>query len=305
MRLFVVCGSPPESSRAVVAADQDRRPSRPGPDCPRRRRRVRAAPRALSHRDLEHELAVLLAGLEPRCASWTSSSGRTESTSGRMRPCAKSRVTARNSESLAIVEPSTSSCFQKIRCRPRGRVPARRRTRQHEAPAAAERLDRRRPGVGADVLVDDVDAAPARDLPDGRQHVVAAVVDGRDRAALARDREHVVARGRRDHARPERRGERDGGAADAGAGAPHEHPLARLQARARHQHAPGGREHERIGGRLGEAQRLGLRVEVARRARRSSRHACPARARRARRSARTATAGRAGRPRRRRRRGPG
>ena len=73
--------------------------------------------------DLEHELAVLLAGLEPPLRPRTSSSGRTESTSGRMRPWSKSRVTARNSESLAIVEPSTSSCFQKMRCSRAGGLP--------------------------------------------------------------------------------------------------------------------------------------------------------------------------------------
>ena len=125
------------------------------------------------------------------------------------------------------------------------------------------------------------------------------------RAALARDREHVVARGRRDHARPERRGERDGRAADARPGAPHEHPFAGLQARAGHQHAPGGGEHERVGRGLGEAQRLGLRVEVAHGhdavVGMGARQVLAEHAR----SARTATAGRAGRPRRRRRRCPG
>ena len=123
------------------------------------------------------------------------------------------------------------------------------------------------------------------------------------RAALARDRQHLVARGRRDHARPERRGERDGGAADAGAGAPHEHPLARAagvpasSACARPSRTRAGRPQPR---RSSAARASGGGCA---RARRSSRRACPARARRALRSARTATAGRAGRPRSRRRRG--
>ncbi len=202
----------------VLAADEDHGPAARARDCRRRRRRGRAAPPAVPAAsgigDLEHELAVLLGRPRAgRCASRTSSSGRTESTSGRMRPCAKRRVTARNSESLAIVEPSTSSCFQKMRWRRAGGLPPVVAPVEHEPPAAAERLDRGRPGVGADMLVDDVGAAPPRQLAHGREHVVAAMVDRRVAPRSRATASTLVARGGRDHARAERGGERHGRAA--------------------------------------------------------------------------------------------
>ena len=307
MRLFVVCGSPPESSRRCSPLTRTTaQPPGPGlPETAPSGTSSTSGPRPQPSAICEHELAVLLAGLEPplRRLHVLERPHRVDE-----RPDAPLREEARDGAELRVAGHRRAEHVELLpedAVQARGRIAARRRARDHEAPAAAQRLDRGRPGVGADVLVDDVGAAAARQLPHRREHVVAAVVDGRVRASLARDGQHLVARGRRDHARPERRGERHGGAADARAGAPHEDPLAGLQARARHQHAPGGGEHERIGGGLGEAQRLGLRVQVAHghdavvgvRAR--------AGARRAPRSARTATAGRAGRPRRRRRRCPG
>src|SRR3954453_1329138 len=239
MRLFVVCGSPPESSlRWSPLTRMTAQP--PGPGL------LETAPSGTSStsgpsgiRDLEHELAVLPARLEPalRLLDVLERPHRIDE-----RPDAALREEAGDRAELRVARHRRAEDVELLPedpVQPGRRVPAGRRAGQHEAPAAAERLDRGRPGVGADVLVDPLDATPAGDVLDGREDVVAAVVDGRDRAALARDRQHVVARGGRDHARPERRGERDGGAADTRAGAPYEHPFARLEACARHQHAPG------------------------------------------------------------------
>src|SRR3954469_11425658 len=70
MRLFVVCGSPPESSRRCSPLTR-MTAQPPGPGLPETAPSGTsstsgpAAAAASGIRDLEHELAVLLAGLEP------------------------------------------------------------------------------------------------------------------------------------------------------------------------------------------------------------------------------------------------
>jgi hypothetical protein len=117
----------------------------------------------------------------------------------------------------------------------------------------------------ADVLDHDVGTASAGRLLHGFLHVAGGVVHRRVGAELARTSELRVARGGHDHAGPERLGDRERSGRDTAADPPREHPLALLQAGARHEHPVGGLEDERKRRRLLEAQAVGDRVDVRRR----------------------------------------
>ena len=75
-------------------------------------------------------------------------------------------------------------------------------------------------------------------------------------AQFARFRHFLLAAGRGDHAALKKLGHLDGRRSHAARGRQHQHVLAGLQLRARHQHVPCGQEHQRHGGGLFEAQRV-------------------------------------------------
>src|SRR5581483_6764724 len=146
-----------------------------------------------------------------------------------------------------------------------GRVRAARRTAHRDPAFARGDVEGRPPRRLADVLDDDVRAAPAGRLLDGRLHVARRVVDDRVGAELAGTLELRVARRGHDHPRAERLRDRERGRRDAAADAPREHPLAGLEARARDEHPVGRLEHERECRGLLERQAAGDRVDVRRR----------------------------------------
>ena len=96
-------------------------------------------------------------------------------------------------------------------------------------------------------------------------HVLLAAVDGVLRPQLARDLQLVVPVRHRDGLSVEQLADLDRHRSQAAARAPHQHKVARLNLRPRHQHAPRGEEHQRHRRRLLPAELLRLRHNVERR----------------------------------------
>src|SRR5581483_4071743 len=235
---------------------------------PPRRDGSRAPPRpgapGFAPSDREDDLAELLAGLEPPVGVGDLRE-REHAVDDRPRLPGLDQLAHgaevlrhphRRAEHRQLLPPDAVQRRRRVR-------PGRRAAHDH-APFGPRGVERALRGRLADVVDDDVRPAAGR-LLHRRDDVVASVVDGDVRPCGAGQLELLVARRRHDHVCPERLGEHQRRGRDAAADAPDEHPLARLETRARREHPVGGLEDERERRRLLEAQSVGDRMhQIAR-----------------------------------------
>ena len=142
-----------------------------------------------------------------RTPSAACESGKTRSIRGRRRPDATAWRSARNSRSLAIVEPRIEICFQKIRRISSLGFGPDVAPQVTMRPPLAHGLQRRHPRLLADRVDDDVDAALGGVAAHGLPDVLRRVVDDQLGAGLARPRAPSRAR-RSSRARARRRAAR-------------------------------------------------------------------------------------------------